>query len=199
VRERSVWRVSSPLSDYHEIAVVLGGGLRADGSPTPSTLRRADAAATLAKTREVGIIVSGSHGDGPRPARTEAEFMAERLFEQGTPRERVFLEDQSRDTLSNAAFVAERYLAGLTPRRVFIVTSPFHMARSLATFALVLGEDWPITAHPSAPGEREDAHAATEALYLDRTHARLRGITPGDIPAIAARARATLAQNVSDD
>lgn len=187
------------LASYREIAVVLGGGLHADGSPTASTLARADAAAELARARDVGIIVSGSHGNGPRPARSEAAIMADRLVERGVARSRIHLEDESRDTLSNAAFVAERYLRDIAPRRLIVVTSPFHMGRALATFALVLGEAWPIQAYPCAPGQHEAAHAATEPLYLDRTHARLEGLTPGDIPAIAARARATMRENVSDE
>jgi uncharacterized SAM-binding protein YcdF (DUF218 family) len=187
------------LARYSEIAVVLGGGLRPDGQPTPSTLARADAAAALAKRRDLAVILSGSHGNGPRPPRTEAELMAERIAASGIARSRIFLEDRSRDTLSNAAFVAERHLAGLAPRRLVIVTSPFHMARALATFALVLGERWPLEAHPSTPGANEDAHAATEALYLGRTHARLEGTAPGDITGIAARVRATMRENVSDD
>ncbi|HYK98377.1 MAG TPA: YdcF family protein, partial [Candidatus Acidoferrales bacterium] len=98
------------LADLPEVIVVLGGGLGADGTPTPSTIARAEAAADLAQTRDVAIIVSGSHGNGPPPAKTEAAYMADRLRERGVAPERVFLEDQSRDTLSNAAFVAERYL-----------------------------------------------------------------------------------------
>jgi uncharacterized SAM-binding protein YcdF (DUF218 family) len=186
------------LAAYREIAVVLGGGLQDDGSANAATIARAEAAAALAKRRDVAVIVAGSHGDGPTPARSEAALMADRLAELGVPRSRVFLEESSRDTLSNAAFVAERYLSGISPRRIIVVTSPFHMARALATFALVLGEAWPIEAHAARPGDDEAARAVTETLYLDRTHARLEGIPAGDIGAIARRVRATMRENVSD-
>lgn len=187
------------LSRFREIAVVLGGGLQADGTPNESTLARADAAADLARARDVALIVSGSHGNGPKPNIPEAEFIARRLAELGVSPDRIFLEDQSRDTLSNAAFVAERYLSGIVPRQLFIVTSPFHMARSLATFGLVLGPSWRLEPYPSARGAKEDAHAATEELYLGHTRARLEGLQPGDIRAIVERVRATLRGNVSDD
>ena len=187
------------LSKFREIAVVLGGGLLTDGTPTESTLARADAAAELARAREVGLIVSGSHGHGPHPEKAEAALMAERLMARGIEPERIFREDQSRDTLSNAAFVAERYLAGIAPRTLFIVTSPFHMARSLATFALVLGPAWRLQPYAAARGTHEDAHAATEELYLGHTRARLEGLQPGDIRGIAARVRASLRETISDD
>lgn len=187
------------LSKFREIAVVLGGGLRSDGTPTGSTQRRTDAAARLAAERDVVLIVSGSHGDGPQPNVTEAAYMARRLAELGVAKERVFIEDRSRDTLSNAVFVAERYLARLAPRPLIIVTSPFHMARSLATFAFVLGPEWPLEAYPAERGEQDLAHAATEEVYLGHTRARLEGLQPGDIRRIAARVRATMQLHVGDD
>lgn len=187
------------LAKYREVAVVLGAGLTLDGGPNPSTLARADAAADLARTRDVAVIASGSHGNGPRPAKTEAAYMAERLRERGVAPERIFIEDESRDTLSNAAFVAERYLARISPRPLVIVTSPFHLARSIATFALVLGPSWAVSGYASRPGANDDAHVANEALFLARTRARLEGIPPGDIAGIARRARETIPTVVSDE
>jgi len=191
--------VTRALAAYREIAVVLGAGLRRDGTPNPSTLARADAAASLKDRPGLAYIVSGSHGNGPRPAKTEAAFMAERLAQHGVDPARIFLEDESRDTLSNAAFVAERYLKDLEPRPLVIVTSPFHLARSVATFRLVLGPAWPLSGHAAAPGPNDDAHAANEDLFLARTRARLEGLAPGDVARIARHVRDTLAAFVSDD
>ena len=198
-RRRSMAGVELDLSSYNEIAVVLGGGLRADGSATTTTMLRADAAAGLAKARAVALIPAGSHGDGPVPQRSEALLMGERIVAAGIDASRVFLEDRSRDTLSNAAFVAERYLSTIDPRPLVIVTSPFHIARSLATFALVLGPAWPLEGHASAPGSREAELARTEERYLESTRERLRGVTPGDLPAILDRIRATMPEFVSDE
>lgn len=186
------------LAAAREIVVVLGGGLKADGAPTWSTLARANAAAEYARDRDVPVIVSGSHGNGPRSARTEAEVMADRLVELGIQRQRIHLEDESRDTITNATFVARRYLAGLAPRPLRIVTSPFHMTRSLATFALVLGPSWRLEPHPAAAGPKEAVHAANEALYLERTRALLADLEPGDAERMHQRALATLHERVSD-
>ena len=186
------------LSRFREIAVVLGGGLLPDGTPTESTRARANAAADLAGARgEIALVLAGSHGNGRRPNSTEASLMRERLLARGVSPMRIFLEDRSRDTLSNAVFVAERYLAGIAPRPLIIVTSPFHMARSLATFGLVLGPAWRLEPYPAARGTQEDAHAATEELYLGHTRARLEGLQPGDIRGLAERVRATMRANVS--
>lgn len=179
-----------PLAGYREIAVVLGAGLEDDGSPTDTTLARADAAATLANERDIAFIVSGSHGYEPTPEQTEAYFMAERLAANGVPRGRIFLEDESRDTVANAALVAERYLAGIAPRPIVVVTSPFHLRRSLAIFAMVLGPAWPLEGLLAARTGQDEAREATEELYLGHARAVLAGTTPGDIARIAARVRA---------
>jgi uncharacterized SAM-binding protein YcdF (DUF218 family) len=178
------------LGDYPEIAVVLGAGLQDDGSPTDTTLARADAAASLADERDIAFIVSGSHGDGPTPERSEAYFMAERLAANGIPRSRIFLEEESRDTVANAALVAERYLASITPRPLVIVTSPFHKVRALAIFAMVLGPSWPLEGRLAAHTGQDEAREATETLYLGHARALLEGIAPGDTARIAARVRA---------
>ncbi len=191
-------RSGGGLAAFREIAVVLGGGLLSDGLPTVATVARAEAAAALARTRMIAIIVSGSHGNGPPPPRTEAEHMAERIVAGGVERSRIFLEGASRDTVSNVAFVAERYLAALAPRRLVVVTSAFHIPRALATFALVLGERWPLEAHPvpDTPGAAD--RAAGERRYLERTFELLADLTPGDIAAIAERVRTTLHRRVRD-
>ena len=188
------------LARYPEIAVVLGGGLRrSDRGPTEATLLRADAAAVLARSRDCALIVSGGHGDGPKPPRSEAALMADRLLELGVSPTRIFIEDDSRDTASNAAFTAERYLPDLTPRPLIIVTSPVHMARSLALFALILGPHWPLEAYPAAPAANDAEQAKTEAAYFAHTREQLAGIEPGNIPRITARLRATMHEHVSDE
>ena len=45
------------LADFSDIAVVLGAGLEDEGGPTETTLARADAAASLARERDIAFIV----------------------------------------------------------------------------------------------------------------------------------------------
>src|SRR3989442_414963 len=119
------------LAGFPEVAVVLGGGLSIDGEPSESTTARARAAAHLAQKRpSLAIITSGSHGDGPAPAKSEAATMADLIAAAGVPRERLFLEERSRDTIGNAVEVAARYLARIEPRPIYLVTSPVHLERA---------------------------------------------------------------------
>jgi uncharacterized SAM-binding protein YcdF (DUF218 family) len=182
--------VSSALADHPEIIVVLGGGMQADGTPAPSTLARATAAAQLAREHpDAAIICSGSHGVGRKPRTSEAAAMADVIVAAGVDRERIFLEDESRDTIGNAVHVAERYLAAIAPRRIYLVTSPFHLDRSLETFELVLGPRWPIRGVPSGPVSDDPERARHEQRFLEQTRLWLADTTPGDIATIAAKLR----------
>jgi uncharacterized SAM-binding protein YcdF (DUF218 family) len=178
------------LDAYREIIVVLGGGMMADGSPAPATLARGVAAAELAREHpEAAIICSGSHGVGRKPRRSEAASMAEIIVANGTTRERIFLEDQSRDTIGNAVYVAERYLSAVAPRPLYVVTSPFHLERSVETFRLVLGPTWRIEGVASAPAPDDGERAKHEARFLMQTRAFLAGIAPGEVTRMVAKLR----------
>jgi uncharacterized SAM-binding protein YcdF (DUF218 family) len=179
------------LAAYAEIVVVLGGGVLPDGSPAPATLARGRAAADLARAHpDAAIICSGSHGVGRKPRRSEAASMSEVIAAEGIDRERIFLEDQSRDTIGNAVFVAERYLSAIPPRHVYVVTSPFHLERSVETFRHVLGPAWEILGVASAPAPDDAERAKHERRFLEQTREFLAGITPGEVSRISAKLRA---------
>jgi uncharacterized SAM-binding protein YcdF (DUF218 family) len=185
--------VSAPspqLETHTEIIVVLGGGMLPDGTPAAATLARAEAAANLATAHpDAAIICSGSHGVGRRPKRSEAASMADLIVERGIDRLRIFLEDQSRDTIGNAVYVADRYLGAPTPRQIYIVTSPFHLERSVETFQLVLGPQWRIEGVASAPAPDDGERAKHEPRFLMQTRAFLAGIAPGEVARMIAKLR----------
>ena len=178
------------LAEFPEVAVVLGGGVGPDGTPTASTAARARAAAQLARRRPAAAIVaSGSHGSGPAPARTEAAVMAEVIASAGIPRERIFLEERSRETIGNAVEVATSYLAAIEPRPLFLVTSPFHLERALVVFRNVLGFAWQVQAVSAEETDDDLANANDETRYLQETFVFFKDIEPGDVAAIEKRYR----------
>ena len=115
--------------------------------------------------------------------------MADLIVAADIDRERIFLEDMSRDTIGNAVFVAERYLAAITPRLVYIVTSPFHLERSVETFRLVLGPAWQVQGLASAPAPDDAERAKHEKRFLSQTREFLAGITPGEVSRMSAKLR----------
>ena len=113
--------------------------------------------------------------------------MADLIVERGVDRERIFLEDKSRDTIGNAVYVADRYLGAIPPRRMYLVTSPFHLERSVETFRLVLGPDWQIEGVASAPAPDDTDRAKHEPRFLMQTRAFLAGIAPGEVARMIAK------------
>lgn len=179
------------LVDFPEVAVVLGGGIRANGEPSPSTFARARTAAHLAQKRpSLAVIASGSHGDGPAPAKSEAAVMTELMATAGVPPERLFLEERSRDTIGNAVEVAVRYLARIEPRPIYLVTSPFHLERALVVFRHVLGFAWQVQAVAAEDTEDDRERANSETVFLQETFKFFEGVRPGDLATIEKRYRA---------
>jgi len=179
------------LAGFPEIAVVVGGGMSSDGTPSASTAARARAVAQLARHRpSMAIIASGSHGEGPPPARTEAAVMADLIGTAGVPSDRIFLEEQSRDTIGNAVEVAARYLVNIEPRPLYVVSSPFHLERALVSFRSVLGFAWQVQAVAAEETADDLERAKNETFYLQETFAFFQGTRPGDFRTIEKRFRA---------
>lgn len=133
-----------PAADW---VLVLGGGLM--GSAPPVRLRSelggaADRVWLGAELIKAGVapraLVTG--GTLPWNAQTasESDAMLEFMRALGVPADAVVLESESRTTRENATFSAP-LLAGAA--RVIVVTSAFHMERSLRTLKKVMPDiEW---------------------------------------------------------
>ena len=113
-------------------AIVVLGGCIAPATP-PATLTAdlyssADRGWQVARCYHAGkapkVLFSGI-GEGPG--------LEEFLLALGVPREAIILESDSRNTYENAKFT-EMKLKELNAKRVILITSSWHMARSVAVF-----------------------------------------------------------------
>ena len=120
-----------------DFLVILGCGLRADGTPTPLLAGRTDAALAYARRQEEAghaaptFVPSGGKGDDEVWA--EAESMRRYLVGKGVADEAIVCEDKSTNTRENFRFSAERIVqasgAGANPRVAFSTTN-YHVFRS---------------------------------------------------------------------
>lgn len=121
-------------------AIVLGGSLDEGISAARQSTALNEAAerltAAVALSRrypEMRILFTGGSGRLFHDGATEAEAAQRFFVDQGVARERIMLEDQSRNTRENATFS----LALAKPQageRWLLVTSAFHMPRSIGIF-----------------------------------------------------------------
>jgi uncharacterized SAM-binding protein YcdF (DUF218 family) len=128
-----------PLSEgpvKADAIVVLGGGSR-DLSWVPKepelsrgSLERLVDAVQFARKHHLPLVMSGGSGDPKPGAVLEADAMANVAMRLGIPEKDIVIENRSRNTWENAKEV-RKLLPG---KSIVLVTSAFHMRRSVAMF-----------------------------------------------------------------
>ena len=114
--------------------IILGCGLKKDGSPTPLLKGRVDRAIEFYEKQktETGkplcFVTSG--GQGPDEAVSESLAMKRYLMERGIPEEMIIEEDASRDTFENMRFSKEKILERRPDAKVAFSTTNYHVFRS---------------------------------------------------------------------
>ncbi|MBR5381950.1 MAG: YdcF family protein [Oscillospiraceae bacterium] len=116
------------------VIIVLGCGIRKDGTPTPILRGRLDRTLAFAarqaeeKGPEPVFVVSG--GQGPNEVVSEAASMRAYLLSQGVPDERIITEDRSTDTAENMRFSKELIEAARIKGHVAYATTNYHVFRA---------------------------------------------------------------------
>lgn len=121
--------------------VVLGGGVRPDGSLSTVSRTRVERAVEVFHAGVAPrMVLSGRCGlTDSDPVVTEAAAMAAHAGELGVPGSALLLEEESRDTLGNAYFTRARLLEPHGWSSIRVVTSDFHLSRAAWVFRKVLG------------------------------------------------------------
>ena len=116
-----------------DFLIVLGCGIRKDGTLTPLLKGRVDRARTFAAKQEEetgrGIVYIPSGGQGPDEVISESAAMANYLRECGVPEERIRIEDRSTDTFENMKYSKE-IIDRIDPdAKVGYATTNYHVFR----------------------------------------------------------------------
>lgn len=130
--------VSIPANKQYSCAIVLGGFVAdsKSGAYFTSAADRFIQAVKLYKQRHVShIFVTGGSGRIINATKFRySDWVAGELISMGVPADAIITENDSRNTLENAAYTQQLLLKnGLQPPYI-LVTSAFHMRRSLWTF-----------------------------------------------------------------
>ena len=114
--------------------IILGCGIRKDGTPTPLLKGRVDRALKfraqqLEETgKDLCFVVSG--GQGPNEVISEAECMKNYLISQGIPEDQIILEDKSSTTAENMSFSRDKIAeAGGLDGKIAYSTTNYHVFR----------------------------------------------------------------------
>ena len=124
--------------------LILGGGLKDDGTVNEWTQRRLDKATELYMQKR-SLILCLSRGTPYKPspldskgfAIDESFAQASYLLHKGIPADDIRIEPVSLDTVGNAYFSRVLFVDALNITNLTIITSDFHMERSKLAFKWV--------------------------------------------------------------
>ena len=129
IREGSVLK-TVPAADNYDAIIVLGAQVTPDGSPSVQLGWRLDAAYEAWQQKPVPIVVCGAQGgDEPMP---EAVAMEAYLLRKGVPQNDLLKDPDSFNTNQNLQNAATLLSSLPDIKTVLIVTSNYHVPRSLA-------------------------------------------------------------------
>lgn len=123
-------RYKKPTTVQGDVIVVLGGGSYNTGVLTDDSLKRLLTGFVLQKKLNTPIILSGGSAITNLP---ESEVMKTVLIELGVDKSKIFTDTNSRDTIGNAIFT-KKICQARGFKKVILVTSAYHMPRSVLTF-----------------------------------------------------------------
>ncbi len=157
--ERAVAPVK--LEQSYEGVVVLSGMLHLNIS-NKSQLEFSGAADRILKGIELvkngvakKLLISGGTGSLTNPSKSEATLLAEFAIRQGVPKDKIIVEANSRNTYENAV-ETEKLVRSHDLKSLILVTSAFHMYRSLGCFSEVGLEVTPLSVDNQAGLDKND-------------------------------------------
>ncbi len=117
-----------------DFLIVLGCGLKKDGTPTPLLKGRLDRALSFYEKqkeetgKELVFITSG--GQGPDECVSESAAMKKYLTGHGVPADRIIEEDRSEDTFENMKYSKEKIWEIDPNAKIAFSTTNYHVFRS---------------------------------------------------------------------
>ncbi len=116
-----------------DFLIILGCGIRKDGTPTPLLKGRVDRALAFYRKQkeETGkeLIFVPSGGQGPNEVISESLSMKNYLMEQGIPESQIIMEDKSTSTFENMKFSKEKIWEVNPKGKVAFATTNYHVFR----------------------------------------------------------------------
>jgi len=130
IQEVRVADSASELNGDYDAIIVLGAQVLPDGTPNVQLEWRLDAAYEAWEAHNVPVVVCGAQGKNePLP---EADAMKNYLTEKGVPADMILTDPDSFNTNQNLKNAAALLSDRPEVRKVLIVTSDYHVPRSMA-------------------------------------------------------------------
>lgn len=169
-----------------DVIIVLGGGINPDGTLRGPSKCRVEKAFELFKLGVAPLLLTSSKYSMNIefiPPKTIAESMKDKLIVLGIPSNRIYIEEESQDTLGNIYFTKKNFLIPKNWKKIVVVTSPFQAERAEYLFKKFLGSDFQVEIVLARNGLNEEELAKQEILekkQLEAHKSDLSKINNGD-------------------
>lgn len=126
-KDRLVTKGHTDSTIHADCILVLGAGIRADGSPTPMLKDRLDTAIEVYKSGAAPkLLMSGDHS---REDYDEVQTMKDYAIDKGVPSEAIFMDHAGFSTYESLYRARDIFQA----QNIVIVTQKYHLYRALYT------------------------------------------------------------------
>lgn len=129
-----------------DVIVVLAGGITKQGTLPKSVMQRVEQAKKLYEQGYAPkVLMSGqwsSYWQHSPPAHTEAVLMYQYAIRLGIPSKVLLVEEHSQNTFENAFYISKLFLEPRKWKKIVVITSDFHIARTQHIFNRLLGKTY---------------------------------------------------------
>ena len=163
------------ITEPYDVAIVLGGSMRYYNGElerpvySSSVDRLIQAISLYRKGKVKKILLTGGSGRISAPDEKESAILFGVLKDAGIPAADIILENESRNTYQNAVETARILKSGSHGTRFLLITSAFHMRRSLACFskAGINADPWSVDQKSGAITYTPDRLLVPEAAVME--------------------------------
>ncbi len=169
--------------------VVLGGGISFKGEIPDQVKKRLQKAKKLFDegSQKTNILLCGKYSllypKDKLPPTTEAMAMKKYLSSLRVPKEKIYLEEKSQDTISNAYYAKKEYFIPYKEKSATIITSKYHLPRVEYIFKMVFGPLYKLN-FVSTPSflKKEEVRKMEkrQGAVLEETKEVMKKMKPGD-------------------
>ena len=145
-----------------DCAVVLGAGVRADGSPSLALSDRVAQGVRLYRERHVEALVM-TGGVDPRHGQSEAAVMRRLAVEAGVPEAAVLVDEEGVDTRASARNCA-RILREHAWEDALLVSHDYHLLRAKTAFGRAGARVYTVPAQETRPLARAPYYLLRECV-----------------------------------
>ena len=140
------------MSKKEVIGILLGGGITKKGKISADALTRAKVALKLLQKKEIQkLVLSGGFSNKKFPRLSEARLFTRFFIKKGIGKKKLILEEKSKDTLGNAIYCKKLFIKEKLPKKIILITSNYHLQRSLKVFQHIFGNEHGFIGKKSKP------------------------------------------------